>query len=293
MSLSCGIVGLPNVGKTTLFNALTGARAPVAPYPFCTVDPNVGVVPLEDPRLEQLAATINPPRVVPAAVRFVDVAGLVRGASRGEGLGIRFLAHIRQVDVLVHVVRCFEAPDVAHVQGPPDPPADAETVELELMLADLETAERVRERSLRARHAERRAAERAGAAAELVDALGRGVPLWRAALSPQARELARELSLLSIKPVLYVANAAEEDYRLAAENPMVRALVRYGEACGAPVVTVSAKLESELQEMDPGERAEFRAALGWEGNGVPRLVREAYVLLGLISFFTTQTELKA
>lgn len=276
-----------------MFNALTGAGAAAAPYPFCTIEPNVGVVPLEDPRLDQLAVVIRPPRVVPAVVRFVDVAGLVKGASRGEGLGNRFLAHVRQVDALVHVVRCFEAPDVVHVTGTPDPVRDIEIVELELLLADLETVERAAARLGRSRHADRQAAERAEAVEALRASLERGVPLRSSNLTLTARNTARELGLLTVKPVLYVANVAEEECGAAEKNPLVQAVVRYAQAVGTPMIIVPARLEVELLEMSPQERSDFRSALGWNGGRLAELVRQAYALLGLISFFTTQTELKA
>ncbi|MDQ7819082.1 MAG: redox-regulated ATPase YchF [Armatimonadota bacterium] len=285
MGLSVGLVGLPNAGKSSLFVALTRAAVAVAPYPFTTVEPHRGVVPVPDPRLEAIAAVTRPARVVPATVEVVDIAGLVRGAHRGEGLGNQFLAHIRDVDALAHVVRCFAAPDVPHVDGAPDPRRDLEVVDLELALADLATVEREWER-VRSRARLRDPA--AGAAAEVLeqvrDALQRGVPIRRLPPDPRRDEVLRPLRLLTAKPVVYVANVADDDLPDAPSADPVR---RYAQEQEAPVVVLSARLEMEAAALAADEAAQVLAAYGVTEPGLQQLVRVAYRLLGLVTFFTT------
>jgi ribosome-binding ATPase len=284
MSLRVGLVGLPNVGKSTLFNAVSQAGAEAANFPFCTIDPNIGVVAVPDPRLDRLAQLAASARVVPTAIEFVDIAGLVAGASRGEGLGNQFLAHIREVDAICHVVRCFDNDDVVHVDGSVDPVRDIEVVETELVLKDLETVERRLERARRAakggdRDQLREVAEVEALAAHL--ACGAPARSFDGDLDP---ELARELSLLTAKPVLYAANVAEGD--LPDGNAHVERVRALAVTQGAEVVVVSAQVESELAELEAAERDEFLASLGLERSGLERLIAHAYHLLGLVTFFT-------
>lgn len=292
MSLSVGLVGLPNVGKSTLFNALSRAGAEAANFPFCTIEPNVGVVPVPDARLATLAALASSARIVPTSMRFVDIAGLVEGASRGEGLGNQFLAHIREVDAICHVVRCFEDPEVIHVRGGVDPLGDIEIVETELLLKDLDTVAKRVERSRRAARSGDRALQRE---AELVASLaahleeGSAARTWRGELDPAVR---KELSLLSDKPVLYAANVAEHE--LVDGNAASAAVVRLAEECGDGAVLVSARVEAELAEIADDERIEYLESLGVTSSGLERLIGTAYELLGLITFLTVgPTETRA
>jgi ribosome-binding ATPase len=277
MALRCGIVGLPNVGKSTLFNALTAAGIAAENYPFCTIEPNSGVVPVPDARLAALDAIVHSARVVPATVEFVDIAGLVRGASQGEGLGNQFLAHIRETAAILHVVRCFEDADVVHVEGGVDPLRDVETIETELVLADLDTVAR---RLDRVRRAARGGRKEDVAEAEFFEALSEHLSQGRPARSFPG------------KPVLYVANVDEAG--LTAGNDAVAALERHAEKTGAGVVRISARIEAELAELEPEEKQAFLADLGLEEPGLHRLIHAAYALLELLTYFTAgEKEVKA
>ena len=288
MSLKCGIVGLPNVGKSTLFNALTKAGIAAENYPFCTIEPNVGIVEVPDPRLQKLADIAQPQKLVPAIVEFVDIAGLVKGAAQGEGLGNKFLANIRETDAIVHVVRCFEDEDVTHVMGAIDPVRDREVIEFELALADLATVEKRLDRVRRAAKsndkealAELPALERAN------EFLSQGRGLWEAKLPPEQLAALAPLSLLTTKPVLYAANVTDAELT-GEEGPHVRALRDAVAVSGehAEVVPFSAKIEAELAELPPEDRADFLASLGLESAGLDRLIRAGYHLMGLQTYFT-------
>lgn len=286
--LRVGIVGLPNVGKTTLFNALTAGHAPAENYPFCTVEPNVGVVEVPDPRLDHLFALLHPPRRVAATIEFLDVAGLVEGASRGEGLGNQFLARIREVEAIVHVVRCFQDPKVPHVTAAVDPVRDRDIVLTELALADLATIERHLERTTRAaRSGDRKAAAQVPLLERVRDALSRGRPARLAAGTAEELETLRGLHMLTAKPVLYVANVSE-DAASGKGDPRVEALRRAASDSepDARLLPLALSLEEQLARLDPAERAGYLALAGLEEPGLPRLVRECYAILRLITFFT-------
>ncbi|MHB9144964.1 MAG: redox-regulated ATPase YchF [Symbiobacteriia bacterium] len=287
MSLSIGIVGLPNVGKSTLFNAITAAGAEAANYPFCTIEPNVGVVDVPDARLQVLADMVTPERIVPAAVKFVDIAGLVRGASQGEGLGNKFLAHIREVDAIAHVVRCFEDSDVTHVEGSVDPLRDIETINLELILADMESIERRRDRSQKvAKSGDAKAAAEFALLERLHAAFDKGLPARALDCSEEERSILDQFHLLSAKPVLYVANVAEDEVATADASPLVQQVAAHADKEGSDWLAISARIEAELAELPPEERAAFLEDLGLKESGLNRLIRTGYHLLGLITFLT-------
>ena len=284
MSLQCGIVGLPNVGKSTLFNALTKAGIAAENYPFCTIEPNTGVVEVPDPRLAQLSEIVGPERVVPAIVEFVDIAGLVAGASTGEGLGNKFLAHIRETDATVNVVRCFEDDNVIHVAGKVDPISDIEVIQTELCLADLATVEKALHRHTKvARSGDKDAQKLVGLLERCQAALNENTPVRALEFSKEERPLVKSFTLITAKPAMFVANVAEDGFE---NNPMLDRLTEYANKQGAPVVAICAKIEAELSEMDDADRLEFLKELGQEEPGLNRLIRAAYKLLGLQTYFT-------